>query len=570
MPDRFLRFLRQAPTGLRAFWLACALLPAAAWSAAPGPAAPGQGAVASAHPLATAAGMEILAAGGNAFDAAVAVSAALGVVEPFSSGLGGGGFWLLHFAADGRQVLVDGRETAPGAAHENMYLDDHGEPVPGLSLNGPLAAGIPGTPAALVHVSERYGHLPLGDALAPAIRHAREGFPVYDRMRLGLNFKAAELRRWPGAEALLPGGEVPPVGARVRLPGLARVMERLAQDGAAGFYAGEIAARMVDAVQAHGGIWTLADLAGYRVIERAPLVAEFAGGTRFVLAPPPSAGGVAMIQALNLLQGFELDGLAGADRAHLVIEALRRAFRDRGHLGDPDFVAMPLERLLHPAYAAGQATSIRMDRATPSEVFAPLYAEDGGEHTTHFSVIDADGNRVAVSQTLNGWFGSSFVVPGLDLLLNNEMDDFAVKPGASNLYQLVGSGANNIAPGKRMLSSMTPTFIESPRGVAVLGTPGGSRIISMVLLAALAWMEGADAETMVALPRYHHQYLPDRVIHEAEAFTPAEAAALEARGHVLQESRRLYGNMNVVTWDYDAGRVEAATDPRGAIKGWAY
>ncbi|MFU8894939.1 MAG: gamma-glutamyltransferase [Gammaproteobacteria bacterium] len=546
-----------------------------AWSAAPGQAAPvqaapGQAAIASANPLATRAGMEVLEAGGNAFDAAVAVSAALGVVEPYSSGLGGGGFWLLHVAEDGRQVLIDGRETAPGAAHASMYLDEHGEPVPGMSQNGPIAAGIPGTPAALAHVSERYGQLSLGQALAPAIALAREGFPVYERMRLGLGFKAEQLRGWPGGAVFLPDGEVPPLGALQRLPGLAMVMEHLARDGVEGFYAGEIAARMVDAVRANGGIWTLEDLAAYRVVERAPLVAEFDDGLRLVLPPPPSAGGIAMIQALNLLRTFELEQLDSADRMHLVIEALRRAFRDRGYLGDPDFVNMPLERLLHPAYAAGQRTSIRMDRATPSKVFAPLHAAEGGDHTTHFSVIDANGNRVAVTQTLNGWFGSSFVVPGLDLLLNNEMDDFAIKPGEPNLYQLVGAGANNIAPGKRMLSSMTPAFIESPRGVAVLGTPGGSRIISMVLLATLAWSEGADAQAMVELPRYHHQYLPDRVVHEPGALAADEAASLAARGHALQESRRLYGNMNVVSWDYADNHVEAAVDPRGLIEGWVY
>jgi gamma-glutamyltranspeptidase / glutathione hydrolase len=565
VPEIFLRGLRRLAPALRGLVLAACWLPAAAW-----PGAPGQGAVASAHPLATAAGMEVLAAGGNAFDAAVAVSAALGVVEPYSSGLGGGGFWLLHFAEDGRQVFVDARETAPREAHASMYLDAQGDPVPGLSLNGPLAAGIPGTPAAYVHVSERYGRLPLSRALAPAIRHARDGYPVYERMRFGLNFKADQLRRWPGAEALLPGGEVPAVGAVMRLAGLAEVMERLVEDGAAGFYEGEIAARMVEAVRANGGIWTLEDLAAYRVVEREPLVAEFDGGLRLVLAPPPSAGGVAMIQAMNMLRSFELGELDATDRAHLVIEALRRAFRDRGYLGDPDFVDMPLERLLHPAYAAGQATSIRLDRATPSGVFAPLHAREGGDQTTHFSIIDADGNRVAVTQSLNGWYGSSFLVPGLDLLLNNEMDDFTVKPGEPNLYLLVGANANEIAPGKRMLSSMTPTFIESPRGVAVLGTPGGSRIISMVLLASLAWLEGADAGRMAELPRYHHQYLPDQVVHEAGAFSAEQAATLEARGHVLQESRRLYGNMNVVTWERESNRVEAATDPRGRIEGWTY
>jgi gamma-glutamyltranspeptidase / glutathione hydrolase len=549
------------------------ILLALAWSLNASPAwsgGPGQAAIASAHPLATRAGMEVLEAGGNAFDAAVAVSAALGVVEPFSSGLGGGGFWLLHFAADGRQLVVDARETAPGAAHATMYLDEQGEPIPGLSLNGPLAAGIPGTPAGLVHVSERYGRLPLQRTLAPAIRLAREGYPIYARMHLGLNFKAEQLRRWPGGAVFLPDGEVPPLEASQRLPGLALVMERLAADGMAGFYGGETAAAMLAAVRAHGGIWTAEDLAGYRVVEREPLVAEFDGGLRIVLPPPPSAGGVALIQALNLLQSADFANFDPTDRAHLVIEAMRRAFRDRGYLGDPDFVDMPLARLLHPAYAAGLRATLRMDRATPSEIFAPLHGEPDGEHTSHFSVIDADGNRVAVTQTINGWYGSSFVVPGLDLLLNNEMDDFSIKPGVANLYQLVGAGANNIAPGKRMLSSMTPTFLESPRGVAVVGTPGGSRIISMVLLATLAWIDGADAATMVSLPRYHHQHLPDHVTHEPDAFGSEQAAALEARGHVLQQSSRLYGNMNVVTWDYEGNRVEAATDPRGEIEGWTY
>lgn len=548
------------------------VLLALAWSWAPSLAwsqGPGQPGIASAHPLATRAGMEVLQAGGNAFDAAVAVSAALGVVEPFSSGLGGGGFWLLHFAADGRQVVVDGRETAPAEAHAAMYLDERGEPVPGLSLNGPLAAGIPGTPAALVHVSERYGRLPLARTLAPAIRLARDGYPVYERMRLGMSYKAEQLRRWPGGAVFLPGGEVPPTEAVQRLPGLALVMERLAQDGGEGFYGGAIAAAMVATVRANGGIWTAEDLAGYRVVEREPLVAEF-DDLRIVLPPPPSAGGVALIQALNLLEPLRGAEQDAADRAHVVIEALRRAFRDRGYLGDPDFVDMPLERLLHPAYADGLRTSIRMDRATPSEVFAPLHGGADGDHTTHFSVIDADGNRVAVTQTINGFFGSSFVVPGLDLLLNNEMDDFAVKPGTSNLYKLVGADANSVAPGKRMLSSMTPAFLESSRGVAVLGTPGGSRIISMVLLAALAWMDGADAEAMASLPRYHHQYLPDQVVHEPEAFSDEVATALRGRGHVLQESSRLYGNMNVVTWDFAGNRVESASDPRRRIAGWMY
>ena len=540
-------------------------VPAAALAARPGSAA-----VASAHPLATRAGLEVIEAGGNAFDAAVAVSAALGVVEPFASGLGGGGFWLLHVAGEDRDVLVDGRETAPGEARADMYLDAGGEPVPGKSQRGPLAAGIPGLPAGLVHLSERYGRLPLADSLAPAIRVAREGYPLYARMHGGLLYKAPELRKHPAAATtFLQDGEVPPIGTVIRLPGLATALERLVSDGAAGYYRGETARALVEAVRENGGIWTEEDLAGYEVVEREPLVGRY-GDVSIVVPPPPSAGGVALIEALNILAAFELAEMKRPDRVHLVVEALRRAFRDRGYLGDPDFVSMPIERLTDPDYAAGLRASIRIDRATPSEVFAPLYASAGGTETTHFSVIDADGNRVAGTQSLNAWFGGGFLVPGLDILLNNEMDDFAVKPGAANLYELVGANANGIEPGKRMLSSMTPTFLESPRGVAVLGTPGGSRIISMVLLAALAWADGADAEAIATMPRYHHQYLPDEIQYEAGTFTAAELEALRGRGHALSEVGRNYGNMAVVTWDYDGNRVRAASDPRGEGVGEVY
>jgi gamma-glutamyltranspeptidase/glutathione hydrolase len=533
-------------------------------------AGPGKGAVASAHPLATQAGLEILAKGGNAFDAAVATSAALGVVEPFSSGLGGGGFWLLHLEETDRDVFVDGRETAPGAATRDMYLDANGDPVPRASLDGPLAAGIPGLPATLVHVAGRYGRLPLSETLAPAIRLAREGFALYERMHVGLTYKAALLGSYPAsAEAFLVDGRVPDIGAVIRLPGLAVVMERLATGGFDGFYRGETARGIVDAVRANGGIFSLEDLAAYEVVEREPLYGRYRD-VDLVLPPPPSAGGVALIEALNILAAYDLDRLDRPARIHLVVEALRRAFRDRALLGDPAFVEIPVGRLTDPDYAAGLAATIRLDRATPSDVFAPLLSRDEGTHTTHFSVIDDDGNRVAATQTINGWFGSGFVVPGLDLLLNNEMDDFSVKAGVPNLFKLVGADANAVGPGRRMLSSMTPAFLESSRGVAILGTPGGSRIISMVLLASLAWIDGATAAEMAALPRYHHQYLPDEIVHEPDAFTPAEAAFLEGLGHALRESGRRYGNLNVVTWDARTGEVEAAPDPRGEGAGRVY
>ncbi len=533
---------------------------------------PANAAIAAAHPLAVAAGEEILAAGGNAFDAAVAVSAALAVVEPYASGLGGGGFWLLHLAKSGRDVFVDAREVAPAAATPGMYLDTAGNPVAGLSIDGPLAAGIPGEPAGLVHIASRYGRLPLARSLAPAIRLAEEGVPAHVRMTLGLRFRRQVAEKSPAFMATFyPDGDIPAEGAVIRQPDIAATLRRLAGQGFDGFYRGETAERLVAGVRAVGGIWTLEDLAGYRVREREPLRGSYRG-TTLVSAPLPSAGGIGLVEMLNILAGYDLGALDGAARKHLLIEAMRRAYRDRSiYLGDPDFVAVPVEQLTHPFYAAGLRSSIRLDRATPSVSLAAIGADGSdGRDTTHFSIIDAAGNRVGGTLSINTWYGATFMPPGTGVVLNNEMDDFTVKAGTANWFELVGAGANAIAPGKRMLSSMSPTFLESTRGVAVVGTPGGSRIITMVLLATLQWLDGADAATMVSLKRFHHQYEPDVVSYEDGAFTPNELAALEARGHRLQRSERNFGNMNVVTWDYASGRVEAAMDPRGRVVGQVY
>lgn len=521
--------------------------------------------IATAHPLATRAGEEIMAAGGNAFDAAVAISAALAVVEPFASGLGGGAFWLLHEANGGRQTFLDAREVAPAAATRDMYLDETGKPRPGATLNGPLAAGIPGQPAGLAHLARRYGRLPLKKSLAPAIRYAEDGVEVTRSMELGLRFRSSAARNSPALAALyLPGGKALVAGDVVRYPDLARTLRRMAADGRDGFYRGPVAEQLVTGVRAAGGIWTLDDLARYEVIERQPIRSRYRGMT-IVSAPPPSAGGIALANVLQILGGYELARLAPADRKHLTIEALRRAYRDRAiYLGDPAFVTMPLDRLLSPYYADGQRISILLDRATPSIQLSGILPEPvAGTNTTHFSVLDRAGNRVAGTLSINTWFGSAFMPPGTGVILNNEMDDFSIKSGVPNGFDLIGTDANSIAPGKRMLSSMSPTFLESDRGVAILGTPGGSRIISMVLLAALAWSDGADAAQMVGLKRYHHQYFPDVVAYEDGAFTPDEKAALEAKGHKLEVSERSYGNMQVVTWDRATGRVAAASDPRG-------
>ena len=525
---------------------------------------PSRAAIASAHPLASAAGLEVLEAGGNAFDAAVAVSAALTVVAPYGAGLGGGGFWLLHRAEDRYETVVDGRERAPLAATRDMYLGPDGQPLPQASREGVLAAAIPGLPAALVHIAETYGSLPLARSLAPAIRLAREGFPMWPRLRQGLLVRRDLLLRSPAAaEAFLVDGEVPPLGHTLTRPRLAATFERLAEEGHDGFYAGPVAAALVKGVRAEGGIWSQEDLAAYAVVEREPLVLNWRG-VRMVMPPPPSSGGVAIANIFQILAGYDLESYGRVEQVHLLVEAMRRAFRDRAiYLGDPDFVEVPVARLTHPFYAAGQRASIRLDRATPSASLPGVPMDHEGNQTTHFSVLDAEGNRVAGTQTLNSWFGCGYMEPETGVQLNNEMDDFSIKPGIENIYRLIGADANAIEPGKRMLSSMSPTILESERGVAILGTPGGSRIISMVALATLDWIRGADAATMVSRPRFHHQYLPDTLVHEPAAFTAEELAALRTLGHAPVEAGRLYGNMQVVTWDYETGAVTAASDPRG-------
>jgi gamma-glutamyltranspeptidase/glutathione hydrolase len=534
------------------------------WHVAAAQTAPQRAAVASAHPLASAAGIEVLQRGGNAFDAAVAVAAALGVVEPYGSGIGGGGFFLLRRAADDFEVMIDARETAPLTASRDMYLDAAGEPIPGASVDGALSAGIPGLPAGLAYLAERYGELALADSLAPAIRYAREGFPA-DPEYIARLERRSDVMNAAARETLMPEGALPREGELVLQPELAVTLESLARGGFSGFYEGPVAQKLVAGVRAGGGIWTLEDLSAYEVVERQPLVGYYRG-VRVVTAAPPSSGGVALLNMLNMLAGYDLSALDDAARVHLLAEVMRRAHRDRAEfLGDPDFVDVPVERLIHPYYAAGQRISIHPERATPSldlPGFLPS-GPAGGDQTSHFSVLDAEGNAVAATQSINFSFGSGYMPAGTGVLLNDEMDDFSVKPGVPNGYQLLGSEANAIAPGKRMLSSMTPTILIGDNGMALLGTPGGSRIITMVLLAGLAWMDGADAVSMTALPRIHHQYFPDEIYFEGDALDEADVDRLRAMGHSLSEVGRAFGNMQVVTWDFASGTVDAAADPRG-------
>jgi gamma-glutamyltranspeptidase / glutathione hydrolase len=531
-----------------------------------------KGAIASAYPLASQAGKEMLAHGGNAFDAAVAVSAALAVVEPTSSGIGGGGFYLLHRHADGFETMLDAREKAPGAASRDMYLDPAGNPIARASIDGPLAAGIPGEPAAFDYLARRFGKLPLKVSLQPAIRLARDGFPMYARLQSAIRYKRERLLRSPDAAKvfLTADGNVPELGALIKQPDLAATLEAIAEQGARGFYSGRVAQDLVAGVRAGGGIWTLKDLAAYQVIERKPLIGEY-HGARIVSSSPPSSGGVALLDALNILAGFDLKHVDTATRKHLIVEAMRRAYRDRAvYLGDPDFVAMPLALLTGEDYAAGQRSSIRTDKAMPSDLLPGIETAPVGRDTTHFSVMDADGNRVAGTISINLFFGTGDIVPKTGVLLNNTMDDFSVKPGTPNVFGLVGNAENAIAANKRPLSSMTPSFVETSKGLMIIGTPGGSYIISMVILGTLDYLDGMNADEIVKDPRYHHQYLPDVIEYEKGALTDDEIARLQAMGHKLEQGGRLWGNMEVITWDFASGKVAAASDPRGEGEGLVY
>ena len=529
---------------------------------------PARVAIATAHPLATDAGVEILEQGGNAFDAAAAITATLAVVEPYSSGLGGGGFWLVHQADDGKQIMVDGRETAPARASEDTYLDKKGDVIKGASIYGPLAAGIPGIPAGIEHLVRHYGQLSLAKVLAPAIRHAREGFTVTERYRKLAGYRLDVLRSYPEAAAIfLHNNDVPPFGHLIVQDNLAETLELFVRYGAKGFYGGIIAGRLVQGVRRHGGIWEYNDLTDYAVVEREPIVFNY-HDVRIVSAAPPSSGGIVLGQALNILENFGLDTLGDITQKHVVIEAMRRAYRDRVvYLGDPDFVTVPVQRLLDKEYAEGLAQGIDLKRATASTEIGGMGAYAAkGTNTTHFSVIDMEGNRVAATLSINLPFGSGYMPVGTGVLLNNEMDDFAVKSLTPNAYGLVGDRANRIEPGKRSLSSMTPTFLEAGDRIAILGTPGGSRIISMVLLAVLDFVQHQAPASWVSLPRYHHQYLPDEVQFEQNGLTHAERAGLQMLGHTLKEKNRQYGNMQAIMWWKKKNLVFAASDPRGEGK----
>lgn len=548
----------------------------------PDPRHPPGSIVASGHALATDAGIQILRQGGNAFDAAVAVSAALAVVEPISSGLGGGGFFLLHQASTGQDIMLDAREFAPRADTSARYMDDQGKHDPNRSVNGPWSMAIPGLPAALVALASQYGQLPLTQSLQPAIALARSGFPVYSRLVDGYQLRRQEMARYPSTRAIFaPRGQPLRDGQILRQPELAQTLAQLGRQGWSGFYRGTTARRLLAAVRHAGGRWTAPDLASYQVKWRKPIVFRYHDWT-VVTAPPPSSGGIALAQMLQMVEGWDLNHLDPVKRTHLLVEAMRRAFHDRAfYLGDPDFVSIPMDLLTSKPYALGLRATIHPDRALPSQALSgqPPPLED--LQTTHFSIIDHQGNRVAATQTLNLQYGSGMVAKGTGVLLNDEMDDFALTPGVPNSFGVMGFAANAPQPGKRMLSSMTPTFLQSPHQVVVLGTPGGSRIITIMLLAILGVDAGLDPGQVASLPRFHHQWLPDVIDAEQQTFTPQQIQLLQAMGHTVHSvgdtsvsgrgSSHAWGNLQIVRWQMDQQRLSGASDPRspeGGVAQW--
>lgn len=527
------------------------------------------GMVVTTDSLATAAGVEILAAGGNAVDASVAVQFALAVTHPQAGNIGGGGF-LVARLADGTVAALDFREEAPGAATRDMFLDAGGE-VTEASWTGHLAAGVPGSVAGMAAAHGRFGTLPWARLLEPAIRLAR-GFTVGPELAEDLEAARERLSRFPSTRAAFyPEGRAPRAGERLAQPDLARALEAIARDGGAAFYEGWIADSIVAEMTRGGGLISRDDLAAYDAVWRDPIRIRYRD-REVISMPPPSSGGVTLGELLHIVEGYDL-GAAGwhsADAIHLAVEAMRRAYADRNYyLGDPDFVEIPLDRLLSRAHADSLRASIDPTRASDSRRFNRVPVES--RETTHFSIVDAAGHAVAVTTTINGGFGSGVVVRGAGFLLNNEMDDFAAKPGTPNAYGLVQGEANAIEPGKRMLSSMTPTLVVAPDGRTelVTGTPGGATIITTVFQIVTNHIDfGLPVQTSVNAPRFHHQNLPDVVYYERNGLDPAVVGELRRRGHELRERGGVSGDVQSI-WIAPDGTRHGAADPRrgGAARG---
>jgi gamma-glutamyltranspeptidase/glutathione hydrolase len=526
--------------------------------------------VVTAEQHATDAGVAVLEAGGNAVDAAVAVGFALAVTHPSAGNIGGGGFMLVRFA-DGRSTFIDFRERAPDKASRNMYLDASGKATKD-SVVGYRAAGVPGSVRGFEYASKKYGRKPWADVVAPAVALAEKGFPISYGFAKSLSRSAELLGRFPESKRIfLRDGKPYQADETFVQPELARTLERIRERGARDFYEGETAHLLAADMERHGGLVTLADLRDYAVVERQPLTGSYRGYD-IITSPPPSSGGPGILQMLGVLEGsgYEKSGAGSAAELHYLAETMRRYFADRAaSMGDPDFVKVPLASLLDPAYIAQLRKSIDPEHATPSSqihVGKPLGAESS--ETTHYSIVDADGNAVAVTYTLNFGYGDGVTVPGLGFLLNDEMDDFAAKPGEPNGFGLVQGEANAIQPRKRPLSSMTPTIVtRGGKLELVLGTPGGPTIINSVLEVLVNVVDfGMNVQDAVDFPRIHHQWLPDQLVME-RGFSPDTIALLKARGHTV---KMVGGIGEVAAIQSRDGWLEGAADPRteGTAKGY--
>ena len=568
-----------ATTALGALALALA---SAANAASPTPVGAEHGMVVSAHRFASKAGIDVLKAGGNAVDAAVAVGYALAVTFPEAGNLGGGGFMTVRFH-DGRTAFIDFRETAPAAATATMYLDANGNPVAERSRRGYLAAGVPGTVAGLELARVKYGSRPRAALMADAIRLARDGF-VLDQGDADMLAEAAdEFRKdGPSAAIFLNKGQPWKPGQRLIQADLARSLSQIAKGGPDAFYKGPIAARMVAASKAGGGIFAMRDFASYRARELKPLECDYRG-YRMISAPPPSSGGVVLCETFNILEGYPIGelGFHSSAGTHLLTEAMRRAYHDRNlNLGDPSFVTIDTNHFIDKAYAASLRQGIDPNRATPSSSLPAPGIGGEGNSTTHFSIVDKDGNAVSLTYTLNDWFGAHVTAAGTGILLNDEMDDFSAKPGSPNMYGLVEGPNNAIAPGKRPLSSMTPTIVtRDGKLVMVVGTPGGSRIPSAVIETISNVVDfGMTVTDAVNAPRVHHQWLPDEIGYEQFGLSADTIARLQAMGHKVvpmdygnQVAAILVGAPAIGAKPLGEQRLYGAIDPRlnvGDVEGY--
>lgn len=522
------------------------------------------GMVASEQGLATQVGLDILKQGGNAIDAAVAVGFALAVVLPNAGNIGGGGFMVLHDDKTGKDVAIDFREIAPAKASRDMYLDNQGNVIDGKSLFTHDASGVPGTVAGMEYALKKWGTMPLSKVLEPAIKLADKGFIVSDVLAQTLKEEKSTLGKWSASKAIFfKNGEPLKSGDLLVQKDLAKSLRLIAKQGAKAFYQGEIATKIAKEMQSHGGTMTLEDLKAYKVVERQPIIGDYRG-YKVVTMPPPSSGGVHLIEILNMLEHYPIkeDGVNSAKNIHHMAESMKLAYADRSeYLGDPDFVKIPVTGLTSKAYANERVKTIDDNKARLSSTIKPGKPQPyESDQTTHFSVMDKAGNAVAVTYTLNLNFGSGIVVEGTGILLNNEMDDFSVKPGVPNAFGLVGGTANAIEAKKRPLSSMTPTIVmKNNKPWLVTGSPGGARIITTVLQSVVNTIdhEMNPAEAIIT-PRVHHQWLPDELRVE-EGISPDTIKLLQDKGHKVVTKAPM-GRIQIIQAD-DSG-FYGYSDPR--------